>query len=191
MSREASDFYDIRGDISFLNGIYTVYVEDILLPVIEQDPMLALEVDIFSLGDEGEIPADKALSEQVQKYLELGNFDEDGNFIPLPSKDDFHFPFEEEMQSVNGELDDDVLAQELTAFLKDCAPSEEQLEEAVKKFVQRTHWYSPGRFCGFYHADADVIRQLKRSIHFQLLLAGALFLKFGDMVMMLTMGYDD
>lgn len=191
MSREAGDFYDIRGDIAFLNGIYTVYVEDILFPVIKQDIMLTLEVDIFSLGDDEEIRADKALSEQVQKYLELGNFDKKGNFIPLTSNDDFHFPFEEEMMNVDRESADAILERELISFLKDCTSSKERLEEAVKKFVMRTHWYSPGRFCGFYHASSDVINQLKSSIHFQLVPAGALFLKFGDMVMLLTIGYDD
>ena len=192
MSREVGDFYDIRGDIAFLNGIYTVYVEDILLPLLKKDSMLNLEVDIFSLGYDEEYRADAALSDQVKNYLEIGHFDEEDNFIPLPSNDDFHFPFEEEIRVISrDDPDDDILAQELISFLEDCVDSKVQLEKAVKAFVIRTHWYPMGRFCGVYHAGPDFVRQLKDSVHFQLLPAGALFLKFGYNVMLLTIGYDD
>ena len=47
MSREAGDFADVRGDVAFLNGIYTAYVEEILFPALKQDPMIYLGVDIF------------------------------------------------------------------------------------------------------------------------------------------------
>lgn len=189
MSREALDFCDIRGDISFLNGIYTAYVEEILHPALKEHLMLNVEVNIFSIGDEREFRADTALSKQVKKYLELGSFDKDGVFTPLPSNDDFHFPFEEEMKSVDKDRSDEILTENLILFLKEYAVSEDKLAEAVKLFVYRVHWFLYSTFDGVYLPGPDVISQLKESTRFQTFLTGALFLRFGTRVMLLTTGY--
>ena len=190
MSREAGDFTDVRGDVAFLNGIYTAYVEEILYPVLKDDPMIKLCVDIFSTYYDEELRADQALSDQVKKYLELGHFEKDGTFIPLPSKDDFQFPLEEEMREVGkDDPGDEVMEEELTRFLSSLAKPEE-LSMAVKQFVMRTHWFL-SHFSGVYRADDSLNKQLRKSIHFQELLADTLFLVFGTEVMMLTVGYDD
>ena len=100
MSREALDFRNIKGDIAFLNGIYTAYMEEILYPAIERyndDSMYSIVIDIFSIEDpdnvEKEIRVDVALRRQLKEYLELGYYDKDMNFTPVPSSDDFHIPF--------------------------------------------------------------------------------------------------
>ena len=190
MSREAGDFADVRGDVAFLNGIYTAYVEEILYPALKQDPMISLGVDIFSTYYDEEIRADQALSAQVKKYLQLGHFEKDGTFTPLPSKDDFSFPLEEEMRHVSqDESGDEIMTEELTRFLADCADLG-KLPEAVKQFVMRTHWFL-SHFSGLYHAGTEFVEQMRESIHFQMLPAGALFLVFESEVMMFTVGYDD
>lgn len=189
MSREAGDFADISGDIAFLNGIYTAYVEEILYPVLKTGNMISLLVDIFSTFDKEETRADQALSAQIKNYLEVGNFDKDGTFIPLPSNDNFEFPLEEKMNPARrNSPDDGILEKELYHFME-AYSDPTNLPAAVKAFIQRTHWYLSG-FTGLYHADSELIGQLKKSIHFQRIPSDAIFLVFGSEVMMLTIGYD-
>ena len=189
MSREAGDFANIRGDIAFLNGIYTAYVEEILYPVLKTGNMISLIVDIFPSFDKEETRADQVLSAQIKNYLEVGNFDKDGNFIPLPSNDNFEFSLEEIMvPAQHNTSDDELLETELYHFLE--AYSDLTiLSAAVKAFIQRTHWYLSS-FSGRYHADSELIGQLKKSIHFHRIPTDAVFFVFGSEVMMLTIGYD-
>lgn len=190
MSREAGDFTDVRGDVAFLNGIYTAYVEEILYPALKEHSMACLGVDIFSKDYDEEIRADRALSDQVKKYLQLGHFEKDGTFTPIPSKDDFQFPLEDEMMEVgNDDPGDEIMEEELTRLLSSYTEAE-KFAMAVKQFVMRTHWFM-SHFRGLYRADSELIEQLRESTHFQKLLADALFLVFESEVMMLTVGYDD
>lgn len=191
MSREAGDFAYVRGDVAFLNGIYTAYVEEILYPALKDHTMICLGVDIFSTYyDDEELHADQALTEQVKKYLQLGHFEKDGTFTPLPSKDVFSFPLEEKMRKIDrGDPEDEIMEEELTRFLSFYAKPEE-LPSAVKQFVMRTHWFLD-HLSGLYRADSSLNKQLGESIHFQKLLADALFLVFESEVMMLTIGFDD
>lgn len=150
--------------------------------------MVSLGIDIFCTYYDEETCADQALSEQVKKYLEIGHFEKDGVFVPLPSKDDFHFPLEEEMRRVD-DYGDEIMEEELLLFLSSNADME-KLPEAIKQFVMRTHWFLPG-FRGVYKPDSSFTEQMNKSVHFQMLPGGALFLVFGAYVMMLTVGFDD
>jgi len=189
MSREAGDFANTRGDIAFLNGIYTAYVEEILYPVLKSENMISLIVDIFPIFDKEETRIDQALSAQIKDYLEVGNFDKDGNFIPLPSNDNFEFSIEGKMlPALHNASDDELLENKLYHFLEAYADLTE-LSAAVKAFIQRMHWYLSS-FSGLYHADSELIGQLEKSIHFHRIPKDAIFLAFGPEVMMLTIGYD-
>ncbi len=186
MSRDTDDFCRIRGDIAFLNGIFTAYMEEILYPVIKDDNSFVMHIDLFSIGDEEEKRIDVALSEHIKNYLELGQYDYQNNFIPVSSSDDFHFHVEDNMRKAN----DEILIQELYSLLKIYASSDRDLLDAVRQFVLRTHQFLYSTLSGIYMAKHDVLYQLNKNMHFQKLIAGALFMKFDTFVMLLTIGYD-
>ncbi len=187
MSRDAIDFYRVRGDIAFLNGIFTAYMEEILYPVIKDDDFFVMHIDLFSIGDEEEKRIDVALAEHIKNYSELGQYDNQNNFTPVSSRDDFHFHVEEELR----EASDEILIQELYSLLKIYAESDKELLDAVRQFVLRAHQFLYSTLSGTYMADHDVLYQLNKNMHFQMLTAGALFMKFDNFVMLLTIGYDN
>lgn len=191
MSREMADFYKVRGDIAFLNGIYTAYVEELLYPGLEKDLMIHLGVDIFSIGDDEEKRVDAALADHIRNYLEIGSYDKDGNFTPMDSSDDFRIPFEEEKVKVSKDTStDEIMEEAIFSFLKFYAISEEEMREAVKKFIIRIHWYLSA-LDSLYNASGDVVGQLQGNMHYPMITSDALFLKFDSTVMLLFIGYSD
>lgn len=182
MSREIYYYEKVEAQTAFLAGVADISLNSMLSAM--DNPSVALETDIFYVGDKGVAYLYDAILERLKKYNEIDNFS-----IDL-AKDPF-MP-ELPLKKIAG-------TNIIDNFVKELYPKytkSKQLQESMTSFYYSLSWYlNPAK--ALWKADMQVLSSYLPSLEEALALSytyivtDVYFLEFRDYIFMLVVGSNE